>query len=103
EFVLRGFQHHIDTFRYFARLMATMMVTMSTLNGILIAAVTGLAVWLWSAELISVGAIALATSLVLRLNQMSDRILRQITNLFENVGAVQNGMLTISRPQSLVD
>ena len=40
---------------------------------------------------------------MLRLNQMSNMILRQITSLFENVGSVQNGMQTISRPHSLVD
>jgi ATP-binding cassette subfamily B multidrug efflux pump len=83
--------------------MATMMVSLSSINSVLIVAVTGLAVWLWTAEVISVGAIALATSLVLRLNQMSNVILRQITSLFENIGAVQNGVQTISRPQSLVD
>jgi len=102
-FVLRGFQIHIEAFREFARIMATMMVSLSTMNGFLIVTVTGLAVWLWTVGTISVGSIALATSLVVRLNQMSDRILRQITSLFENVGAVQNGVQTISRPQTVVD
>jgi ATP-binding cassette subfamily B multidrug efflux pump len=102
-FALGGFRIHIDAFRNFARVMATMMVSLSTINSVLIVAVTGLAVWLWSESAITVGAVALATSLVLRLNQMSNVILRQITSLFENIGAVQNGVLTISRPQSLVD
>jgi len=102
-FALRGFDIHIGAFRNFARTMAAMMVSLSSINSVLIVAVTGLAVWLWTAEVISVGAIALATSLVLRLNQMSNVILRQITSLFENIGAVQNGVQTISRPQGLVD
>ena len=34
---------------------------------------------------------------------MSNMILRQITSLFEKIGAVQNGVQTISRPHSLVD
>ena len=73
------------------------------MNSALIVSVTGLGVYLWSRGSITVGAIAIATSLVLRLNQMSGMILRQITSLLESVGTVQNGMQTIARPYSLVD
>ncbi|MCB1435398.1 MAG: ABC transporter ATP-binding protein, partial [Alphaproteobacteria bacterium] len=89
-FVLAGFRAHLDAFLDFARTMATLMVSLTTMNSALIVSVCGLAVWLWSVGSISVGAIALATTLVLRLNQMSNMILRQITSLFENVGSVQN-------------
>jgi ATP-binding cassette subfamily B multidrug efflux pump len=102
-FALKGFDIQIKAFRDFARTMATMIVSLSSINSVLIVAVTGLAIWLWTAEVISVGSIALAASLVLRLNQMSNVILRQITMLFENIGSVQNGVQTISRPQALVD
>ncbi len=102
-FALRGFQNHIEAFRAAARVMASLVVSLSTINSILIVAVTGLAIWLWTHEAVTVGAVALATSLILRLNQMSTMILRQITSLFENIGAVENGVATISRPQSLVD
>ena len=103
EFALAGFRTQIDAFRNFARVMATMMVSLSSMNSALIVAVSGLAIWLWTDGTISVGAVALATSLVLRMNQMSNMILRQITSLFEKIGAVQNGVQTISRPHSLVD
>ena len=102
-FVLEGFRTHLDAFLTFARTMAGLMVSLSTMNSALIVSVAGLGVYLWSRGSITVGAIAIATSLVLRLNQMSNMILRQITSLFENVGSVQNGMQTISRPYSLVD
>jgi ATP-binding cassette subfamily B multidrug efflux pump len=102
-FALRGFHIHIEAFRAFARVMAALIVSLSTINSVLIVAVTGLAVWLWTHDAITVGAVALATSLVLRLNQMSTVILRQITSLFENIGAVENGVQTISRPHSLID
>ena len=103
EFVLEGFRRQIAAFLAFSRTKAAMMVSLSTINGFLIVGVSGLAVVLWTRELISIGAIALATSLVLRLNQMSNMILRQITNLFENVGTVQNGIQTISRPNLVLD
>jgi ATP-binding cassette subfamily B multidrug efflux pump len=102
-FALRGFHIHIEAFRSAARIMASLIVSLSTINSALIVAVSGLAIWLWTHDVITVGAVALATSLVLRLNQMSTVILRQITSLFENIGAVENGVATISRPQSLVD
>ena len=102
-FVLEGFRIHIEAFLNFARTMATLMVSLSTMNSALIVGVCGVGVYLWSRGSISVGAIAIATSLVLRLNQMSGMILRQITSLFENVGSVQNGMQMISRPYALVD
>ena len=102
-FVLEGFRTHIDAFLSFARTMAGLMVSLYTINSALIVSVTGLGVYLWSRGSISVGAIAIATSLVLRLNQMSGMILRQITSLLESVGTVQNGMQTIARPYSLVD
>ncbi len=103
SFVLEGFRTHIDAFLSFARTMAGLMVSLSSLNSALIVSVCGLGVYLWSRGSITVGAIAVATSLVLRLNQMSGMILRQITSLFENVGSVQNGMQTIARPYSLND
>jgi ATP-binding cassette subfamily B multidrug efflux pump len=102
-FVLAGFHRHIKAFLAFASTMAQLMVTLSTINGVLIAALAALSIWLWIEGLISVGSVALAISLVLRLNQMSSMILRQITNLFENVGQVQNGIQTISRANVVVD
>lgn len=102
-FALEGFRRHIAAFLAFARTMATLMVTLSTINGVLIVAVSGIAILLWTHGTISVGAIALAVSLVLRLHQMSNMILRQVTSLFENVGAVQNGIQTIARPNIVVD
>ncbi len=102
-FVLEGFRIHFDAFLNFARTMAGLMVSLNTMNSALIVSVCGLGVYLWSQGSITVGAIAIATSLVLRLNQMSNMILRQITSLFENVGSVQNGMQMIARPYSLND
>ncbi|MCR4283326.1 MAG: ABC transporter ATP-binding protein/permease, partial [Bauldia sp.] len=102
-FALEGFRLHLDAYRRFAETVASLTITLTAINSVLIFAVGGLALWLWSAGAITVGAIALAVSLVIRLNQMSGWILRTITGLFESVGTVQNGMQMISRPYSVVD
>ncbi len=102
-FALEGFRRQLAAYRDFASWTATMMVTLMTINGLLIVSIAGLSVWLWSQGAVTVGGIALATSLVIRLNQMSNFILRNITALFEDVGLVQNGIQTVSRPNLIVD
>jgi ATP-binding cassette subfamily B multidrug efflux pump len=74
-----------------------------TLNGILMVAATGLAVYLWSLDLVSLGAIAVVTGLVLRIIGMSGWILWVVAGIFENIGVVQEGMETISRDNQVVD
>lgn len=85
------------------RMVTAMDVTLSTLNGALIVSTTGLALWLWSQSLISVGAIALATGLVIRLVNMSGWVMWVVNGIFSNIGMVQDGMGTICQPLSVQD
>jgi ATP-binding cassette subfamily B multidrug efflux pump len=70
---------------------------------LLIVGTTGLALWLWTQSLITVGAIALATGLVIRIVNMSGWIMWVVTGIFENIGMVQDGLQTISQPVSVTD
>ncbi|AGI25244.1 ABC transporter ATP-binding protein/permease [Pseudomonas sp. ATCC 13867] len=85
------------------RVVTSMDVTITAFNGLLIAGTTGLALWLWTQSLISVGAIALATGLVIRIVNMSGWIMWVVGGIFENVGQVQDGMQTIALPRQVVD
>lgn len=85
------------------RVVTSMDVTITVFNGLLIAGTTGLALWLWTQSLISVGAIALATGLVIRINNMSGWIMWVVGGIFENVGQVQDGMQTIALPRQVAD
>lgn len=58
---------------------------------------------LWQQGEVSVGTIAIANALIMRVNQMSGWILRTITSLFEHFGTVQNGIATISKPNEILD
>ncbi len=102
-FAMEGFRYQLQASQAFARTVGTMTVVLTIINSFLIFAVGGLSLWLWSAGTVSIGAIALASSLAIRLNQMSGWILRTITGLFEDIGTVQNGMQTISQPLGIVD
>jgi ATP-binding cassette subfamily B multidrug efflux pump len=59
--------------------------------------------WLWSQSLISVGAIALATGLVIRIVNMSGWIMWVVNGIFENIGMVQDGLESISQPVGVKD
>src|SRR5215510_8409861 len=89
--------------RFYVRLTTLMTGILFSLNGLLIAGTTGLALWLWTKNSVTLGAIALVTALVLRISQMSGWVLNLVTSIFENVGVVQEGMETIARPHGIVD
>jgi ATP-binding cassette subfamily B multidrug efflux pump len=89
--------------RMAGRVVTSMDVAITAMNGLLIVGTTALALWLWTQSLITVGAIALATGLVIRIVNMSGWIMWVVTGIFENIGMVQDGLRTISQPVSVTD
>ncbi len=85
------------------RIVTAMELALYTLNGMLIVGASGLAIWLWGQNEVSVGAIAVVTGLVMRIVAMSGWILWVVAGIFENLGVVQEGMETISRANQVVD
>jgi ATP-binding cassette, subfamily B, multidrug efflux pump len=102
-FVAEVIGRHTATLRNLMRAIFSMTVTLTVLNTALIVAVTGLAIVMWMNGGITVGAIAIAVGLIIRLTQMSGWILRTVTSLFENIGTVQNGIDTISQAYTVTD
>ncbi len=86
-----------------SRVITSMDVVITSLNGLLIVTTTGLALWLWTQSLISTGAIALATGLVIRIVNMSGWIMWVVNGIFENIGTVQDGLESIAQPVSVSD
>jgi ATP-binding cassette subfamily B multidrug efflux pump len=103
KYAREALQEQTDKTQHASRMVTTMDVTLSTLNGLLIVSTSGLALWLWSQSLISVGAIALATGLVIRLVNMSGWIMWVVNGIFENIGMVQDGLNTIAQPLRVQD
>ncbi|WP_346432259.1 ABC transporter ATP-binding protein [Breoghania sp. L-A4] len=102
-FTLEGFRRQYAAMCGLMRWIVVMTASLMGLNSLMIFFVGALALWLWSVDAISMGAVALAGGLVIRLNQMSGWILRTITSLFENIGTVQNGIQTLAKSMSVVD
>ena len=69
----------------------------------LILAMAATSLWLWSKGAVGAGAVAAAIAMALRLQGMSQWIMWEMTSLFENVGTVQDGINTLSRPRAIVD
>jgi ATP-binding cassette subfamily B multidrug efflux pump len=77
---------------------------MNHLLGIaLILATAGFTLGLWMQGQVGVGAVAAATAMALRLNGISHWVMWEMANLFEQVGTVQDGISTLSRPQAVLD
>jgi len=85
------------------RITTAMDVSIMVLNGFLIVGTSALALWLWSEDRVTVGAIALSTGLVVRINNMSGWIMWVVNGIFEDVGTVQDGITTIARPRAVQD
>jgi ATP-binding cassette, subfamily B, multidrug efflux pump len=103
DFARVGFERQIGASRALMRAIVTMTAVLTIINSLFIFAVAALSVWLWTLGEISLGAIAVANAVILRLNHMSGWILRTVTQLFENFGTVENGIETIARPNMLTD
>ena len=85
------------------RLVTFLNVGVQSCNYLLAFVIAAMSIWLWSASVISVGAIAISVSLALRLNGMSQWIMWEVSALFENIGMVNDGMQTLSRPVEIQD
>ncbi|UWQ22150.1 ABC transporter ATP-binding protein [Jannaschia sp. W003] len=92
-----------ETFAREMRLYTVMDVALTVLNGLLIVGVVGWAVWLWAGGTASVGVVAAAAALVLRLNAMTGWIMWSLSTLFRALGVVAEGMETIAQPIRLRD
>ena len=96
-------EHARETFKQEMRIITKMDLALTLLNGVLIVWITGWAVLLWLQGAATVGTVAAATALVLRLNNMTYWIMWAFSSLVQALGVVQEGMETIAQPIALVD
>jgi ATP-binding cassette, subfamily B, multidrug efflux pump len=85
------------------RFVTQLTLALNIVNSLLLAAVAGASIYAWQQDLVSLGAIAVAIALVMRLRAMSQWIFWETANLFENIGTVQDGMNTLSQPVTIAD
>jgi ATP-binding cassette subfamily B multidrug efflux pump len=85
------------------RLVTWLTVSLHANNALLLAGVGAIAIGSWLSAAVTLGAIAAAVALVLRLRAMSDWLLWEVAGLFEHIGTVQDGIDTIATPVAIRD
>ena len=103
NYVRDAVERHTDVFLRAQRLLTMFGTLLNVLNALLIAGAGAIAIVLWLNGAVEVGTIAMVLPLTLQLTNMSRQIAMQITDLFEEIGIVQEGMITIAKPLQLVD
>ncbi len=103
EYVRDAVEYHTGRMQDGQRLISAFGTILAVLNGVLVAGSGALALLLWRHGKVEVGAIAMVLPLTYQLTAMSRWIAFAITDIFEEVGVVQEGMMSIAVPLQLVD
>ena len=85
------------------RLVSSFEIVNHAMVVLLILASCGLALLLWTRGEVGIGAVAAITAMALRISGMSHWIMWEMTSLFENIGTIQDGINTLSKPREVVD
>lgn len=85
------------------RVVSHVQLVNHVLNMTLIVATGMTALWLWSKGQVSVGGVAAATAMSLRLNGISHWVMWEMTTLYEQIGTVRDGIGTLSIPNHIQD
>lgn len=103
DYAKEGMNGFLDTVYRQMRLVTGFNIAVEIINYALVFAISALSIWLWLYGQISVGMIAIAVSLALRINGMSKWIMWEIGSLFENIGTAIDGMRTLAKPIDILD
>jgi ATP-binding cassette, subfamily B, multidrug efflux pump len=93
----------LDAVHKSMRVATQMNVVLNVINAMLLTSTAAMAVYLWQANAITVGAIAFSVGLVYRMLGMAHWMLWEIASLFEDFGVVKDGVDTIARDHSVQD
>ncbi len=102
-FAKDGMSVFMDTVYRSMRLVTGLYGFLYVLNSILLVSIAALAIRFWLTDVVTIGAVAVAIGLVLRLWGMSQWIMWEVSSLFENIGTVQDGISSISLPRLVED
>lgn len=96
-------QQFLQTVHGQMRWVTRLEVVNRLISVVLVGSTVIIGLYQWFNGVLSVGAIAAATAMALRLNGLTNWIMWETASLFENIGTVQDGMKTLATPQSIVD
>ncbi|WP_282181628.1 ABC transporter ATP-binding protein [Aliiroseovarius marinus] len=103
RYVLSALKRHRLRFQRFLRLMTELSFGLNVLNGLLITGVLGTSIWFWTRGVVTVGEVAAASALTIRLNGMSGWIMWVTVRLFEHAGVIREGLRSIAVEHEVTD
>jgi ATP-binding cassette subfamily B multidrug efflux pump len=94
---------HTGLFYRSLRLNTLFNLCLASLNALMVTGTGAMALVLWTRGRVEVGTVAMAMPLAWQIVNIAGWVAFQITNIFENIGVIQEGMMTIARPIGLTD
>ncbi len=102
-YVRDAVDEHTARFHASLRLNTLFSFSLTTLNALLVTGTGATAIALWVHGQVGVGVVATALPMAWQIISNAGWVAMRVTEIFENIGAVQEGMMTIARPIDLTD
>jgi ATP-binding cassette, subfamily B, multidrug efflux pump len=102
-FVRDALVRHTELSQKQGRIVTSFIMALASLNAMLIAAISGMALWLWSIGSISIGTVATAIPFALQLAGMAGWLAWEMMEIFENIGVTEESMGVIAQPIAVTD
>ena len=102
-FVRDALLRHTELSQRQGRMVSGFIMALAALNALLIAAISGMALWLWSIGTISIGIVATAIPFALQLAGMAGWLAWELMEVFENIGVTEESMGVIAQPIAITD
>ncbi|MEE1655923.1 ABC transporter ATP-binding protein [Microvirga sp. CF3062] len=103
EYISEGYSRLNDAFMSQQRINTLYVAGLTFLNAVFLVATGAVAVWLFSENRVDAGTMTTALLLSTQIVSMSGWVAFEVMGIFENLGTVQEGMKTISRPLTMQD
>jgi ATP-binding cassette subfamily B multidrug efflux pump len=92
-----------DAFHDQQRMGTTFLALLTALNAVYLTATAAVALALWQDGEIGVGVVAMVLPLTVQIIAMSGWVSFEVSGIFENIGLVQESMISISKPHTMTD
>ncbi len=103
RFVRDGVDEHTAAMHSLFRMQTRFGLTLAGMNAVMLVGTGGMALALWARGAIPVGTVATALPMAWQISNMAGWVAFNITQIFDNVGVVQDGMRSIAVPQGMPD
>jgi len=98
-----GMDGFLQTVHRQMRLITAFNIAIDINNVVAMALTAAVGIYFWMSGDVTVGAVAVAVGLAMRINGMSQWVMWEVTALFENIGTVFDGMGMMTKPHDIKD